>query len=94
MTANQVQDRGKVSPYLLVMYHAWPRHANPARVIILGAMCAGMKVVRYFMRGDVILCVMDLSRTFSFHWEKVRFSAGVRNSSSHPSLVRFWRGTS
>ena len=41
---------------------------------------------------EVILWVMDLSWNFSFHWLKVRFSAGVRNSSSHPSVVRFWRG--
>lgn len=46
------------------------------------------------MSGLVIRCVMDLSWTFSFHWEKVRFSAGVRNSSSQPSVVRFWSGTS
>ena len=55
-------------------------------------MWSGIKEVKYFISGLVMRCVMDLSWMCSFHWEKVRFCAGVRKSSSHPSVVRFWRG--
>lgn len=91
-TLNQVQTRGKRSPYWLVMYHAWPRHKSPVRVTRFGAICVGIWEAKKLTTLLVRRCEILLSCTFSFHCEKVLFSAGVKNNSSQPSEVKFWSG--
>ena len=86
-TANHVHAVGNVPPYKFWTYHACPRQANPAAVMTLGATCSGM---RSATRSNIFLVarwVKDLSCMVSVQWLKVRFSAALRNSSSHPSVV-------